>query len=294
MTPPHSVHLVDGTYELFRAYFAVPSQTSPAGAEVGATRGLMHSMQAMIARGGVTHVACAFDHVIESFRNRLFDGYKTGDGLPVELTSQFELAERALAALGIVVWPMIEFEADDALATAAQRFARDPNVERVVICSPDKDLLQCIEDPKVVCWDRQRDRIYDEAKVFEKLGVTPRQVPDFLALVGDSADGIPGVPRWGKTSAARALTEFGTLEELLAAPEQLKGKLRGADALIETLKSARAEVELYRRLATLRTDVPLAEGLDELAYRGASRASLPAFCGEIGAETVLERVTLWA
>jgi 5'-3' exonuclease len=294
VTPPYSVHLVDGTYELFRAYFAVPSQKSPAGAEVGATRGLMNSMQAFIARGGVTHVACAFDHVIESFRNRMFAGYKTGDGLPVELTSQFELAERAVAALGIVVWPMVEFEADDALATAALRFARDPNVERVVICSPDKDLLQCVEDPKIVCWDRQRDRIYDEAKVFEKLGVTPRQVPDFLALVGDSADGIPGVPRWGKTSAARALTEFGTLDALLASPGQLKGRLRGADALLQALESARADVELYRRLATLRTDVPLAEGLDELAYRGASRAGLGALCSELGAEAVLERVTRWA
>lgn len=292
--PPFVVHLVDGTYELFRAYFAVPSQRSPAGAEVGATRGLMQSLLAWTARGGVTHLAYAFDHVIESFRNQLFAGYKTGEGLPVELTSQFELAERAVAALGVTVWPMVEFEADDALATGARRFAADADVSRVVICSPDKDLLQCVEDPRVVCWDRQRDRIYDEAAVFEKLGVKPVQVPDYLALVGDSADGIPGVARWGKASAARALSRFDRLESLLASGHELKGQLRGAEALLASLEAARDDVLLYRQLATLRTDVPLSEGLAELAYRGASRTLLPELCREIGAESLLERVTLWA
>jgi 5'-3' exonuclease len=288
------VHLVDGTYELFRAYFAVPSQRTEAGLEVGATRGLLQTLLALLNREEVTHIACAFDHVIESFRNRLFAGYKTGEGLPAELVLQFELAERAAAALGIVVWPMIEFEADDALATAASHLDADPRVARVVICSPDKDLLQCVRGERVVCWDRQRERIYDELAVSEKLGVPPRLVPDYLALVGDAADGIPGIPRWGKASAARVLCKAGGLEAISGDISQLRGLVRGADALLTTLDAARQEALLYKRLATLRLDVPLADSLEQLAYGGAPRAELAAFCSEIGAERVLERVLRWA
>lgn len=289
-----TVHLVDGTYELFRAYFAVPSQLSPEGFEVGATRGLLSTLVALLSRAEVTHIACAFDHVIESFRNQLFDGYKTSDGMPAELYSQFGLAERAVAALGIVVWPMVEFEADDALATAAAHLDADPRVERVMICSPDKDLLQCVRGTRVVCWDRQRERVYDEAGVFEKLGVPPLLVPDYLALVGDTADGIPGIPRWGKASAARVLAQCGGLEAIPREASALSVKVRGAEGLLASLSAEREQALLYRRLATLRTDVPLHDSLEQLAYHGAPRATLTAFCGEIGAERTLERVSRWA
>lgn len=285
---PARVYLVDGTYELFRAYFAVPSQTV-SGVEVGATRGVLSTLVALLARPEVTHVACAFDHVIESFRNRLFPGYKTGEGLPEELVSQFELAEEASRALGIVTWPMVEFEADDALATAAARFENDPRVEQVVICSPDKDLYQCVRGSRVVCWDRQRDRWYDEAAVIEKLGVAPAQVPDFLALVGDTADGIPGVPRWGRTTAARVLAAHGSLEKIPDDPRELTVAVRGASALLAELADKRAAAELYKVLATLRRDAPLSEELDDLRYRGAPSRELTAFCRRIGAEDWLER-----
>jgi 5'-3' exonuclease len=285
-----TVHLVDGTYELFRAYFARPSQRTKSGAEVAAARGVVETLLFLHANSGATHIACAFDHVIESFRNELFAGYKTGEGLPSELTEQFPLVERAVAAFGIVVWPMIEFEADDALATAAARFASDPDVERVVICSPDKDLLQCVRGTRVVCWDRQRERVYDEAGVEEKLGVAPPLVPDFLALVGDSADGIPGIPRWGKQSAAKILSACGGLEAIPETTAALPVKVRGADALLESLRGLRSEAALYKQLATLRTDVPLTETLDELRYRGASRAAFEAICAEMEAERLLGRV----
>jgi 5'-3' exonuclease len=289
-----TVHLVDGTYELFRTFFAVPSQRTGQGVEVGATRGLLSTLVSLVDRAGVTHIACAFDHVIESFRNQLFDGYKTSEGMPPELYSQFELAERAVAALGMVVWPMVEFEADDALATAAAHLSADPRVERVVICSPDKDLLQCVRGSRVVCWDRQRERVYDEAGVVEKLGVSPALVPDYLALVGDTADGIPGIPRWGKASAARVLTQCGSLEAIPRDAAQLGAKVRGAEGLLSTFDAAREQALLYRRLATLRTDVPLDDSLEQLAYRGASRAVLTAFCEEIGEGRLLERVSRWA
>jgi len=284
------VHLVDGTYELFRAFFAVPSQIA-GGREVGATRGLLQTLLALLSRPEVSHVACAFDHVIESFRNRLFAGYKTGEGLAEELTSQFELAERATRALGIVTWPMVEFEADDALATAAARFEMDARADRVVICSPDKDLYQCVRDSRVVVWDRQRDRVYDEAGVRDKLGVSPRQIPDLLALVGDTADGIPGVRRWGLASAARVLAVHDSLEQIPERTAELGGNVRGGAGLLESLNAMRVEARLYKVLATLRTDVPLAETLDDLAWTGVRRAELEALCREIEAERVLERVT---
>src|SRR6478736_4573938 len=209
-----NVHLVDGTYVLFRAFYAVPSAKNASGLEVGALRGLARSMLALLREPGVSHVAVAFDHVIESFRNQLFAGYKTGEGIDPDLWGQFELAERVCAALGIVVWPMVEFEADDALATDAFRFAQAAEVEQVLIASPDKDLAQCVVGTRVVCLDRMRKKLLDEAGVNEKFGVTPAQIPDYLALVGDSADGIPGVPRWGAKSAAAVLREYGTIEAI--------------------------------------------------------------------------------
>jgi len=285
------VHLIDGTYELFRAFFGAPLATGPSGSEVGATRGLLRSLIYLLRSPEVTHVACAFDHVIESFRNDLFAGYKTSEGVDPRLLAQFDLAERATRALGIVVWPMIEFECDDALATAALRFAADPRVESVVIASPDKDLAQCVIDQKIVCWDRLRGRVLDEPGVVDKFGIPPRSIPDLLALVGDSADGIPGVPRWGMKSAAKVLARFGSIESIPDRASDWGLPLRGADQLAATLREHRPVLELYKRLATLRTDVPLAEGLDDLEWLGAHQSELVELAAEIGDREVLDRVT---
>ena len=285
-----NVHLVDGTYELFRAFYAVPSAKNEAGLEVGAVRGLARSMLALLREPGASHVAVAFDHVIESFRNDLFAGYKTGEGIDPDLWGQFELAERVCAALGLVVWPMIEFEADDALATAAARFALSPEVERVLIASPDKDLAQCVVGTRVVCLDRMRKKVLDEAGVNEKFGVTPAQIPDYLALVGDTADGIPGVPRWGAKSAAAVLREYGTIDAIPDSAAAWRVPVRGAAALAESLSGRRTDALLYRRLATLRVDVPLLENLADLRYRGAARAPLEALAAELSDSTLLERV----
>src|SRR6187431_3364150 len=285
-----NVHLVDGTYELFRAFYAVPSAKNAAGVEVGAVRGLARSLLALLREPGASHVAVAFDHVIESFRNELFNGYKTGEGIDPDLWGQFELAERVCSALGIVVWSMVEFEADDALATAAARFAQAPEVEQVLIASPDKDLAQCVVGTRVVCLDRMRKKLLDEAGVNTKFGVAPAQIPDYLALVGDSADGIPGVPRWGAKSAAAVLREYGSIEAIPDSAASWSVPVRGAAALAESLAGRRADALLYKRLATLRLDVPLAENLGDLRYRGAARAPLEAICAELSDTTLLERV----
>ena len=284
------VHLIDGTFELFRAFFAVPPAQTTAGTEVGAARGLMRSFAALLGTGEVTHVACAFDHVIESFRNELFDGYKTGDGIEPSLYSQFGLAERVTRALGIVTWPMIEFEADDAIATASHRFAQHPDVTRVVIASPDKDLAQCVVDTKVVCWDRLRNNWLDAAGVVTKFGVSAESIPDYLALVGDTADGIPGVPRWGAKSASSVLAEYVHLENIPESASAWRVKVRGAEALAQNLEQMREQALLYRRLATLRRDVPLIEELSDLRWLGAPEAELAALCEELGEPNVVERL----
>jgi 5'-3' exonuclease len=284
-----NIHLIDGTYELFRAFYAVPKQRGASGAEVGATRGLIRSLLALLREPGVTHVACAFDHVIESFRNELFAGYKTSEGIDPELWSQFPLAEKATTALGVVTWPMVEFEADDALATAASRYALDPRVQRILICSPDKDFAQCVRG-KVVLWDRMREKILDAAGVREKFGVPPESIPDYLALVGDSADGIPGIPRWGAKSASALLAAVGTIECIPVVVEQWPVRVRGASALAQTLNAERVEASLYKDLATLRTDVPLSESVDDLEWRGADRVLLETLCSELADESTFERV----
>jgi len=284
------IHLVDGTYELFRSHFGAPPRKSPDGREVGATLGLLRSLFMLVSTPGVTHVACAFDHVIESFRNELFAGYKTGEGVDADLLAQFPLAERAVAALGIVVWPMVEFEADDALATAASRFKDQPGVEQVVICSPDKDLAQAVSGVSVICWDRRREICLDEEGVRRKFGVRPHSIPDWLALVGDAADGLPGLPAWGAKSAAAVLSRFDHLESIPEDPGQLGLPLGRATRLVESLAAHREEASLYRRLATLRDDVPLEGGLAELEWRGA-RADLKEVCRELGDEELLKRVT---
>lgn len=287
------LHLVDGTYELFRAHFGAPPAEAPDGRAVGATRGMMRSLLALLAAPDVTHVACAFDTVIESFRNRLYPGYKTSDGIPEELLAQFPLAERMTEALGIVAWRMVEFEADDALAAAAHRWADAPGVEQVVICSPDKDLTQCVRARRVVCFDRRRQILIDEEGVREKFGVLPGSIPDWLALVGDSADGYPGLPRWGAKSAAAVLAHYRRLEDIPDHDREWRVSVRGAPALGQSLRAGRADVQLYRRLATLRTDVPLAESLDDLRWRGARRAELSTLCAELGDDEVVPRMPLW-
>jgi 5'-3' exonuclease len=289
------LHLVDGTYELFRNYFGAPPKKSPDGREVGAALGLARSLLAMLGQPGVTHVAYAFDHVIESFRNDLYFGYKTGEGMEPDLWNQFQIAEDLVAALGVTVWSMIEFEADDALATGAARWQSDPAVEQILICSPDKDLTQMVSGHRVVAWDRRRDIILDEPGVLAKFGVPPASIPDYLALVGDSADGYPGLSGWGAKSAASVLAKFGHLE---AIPEkvstwQVSGMGPGrAASLSASLDQNRADAMLFRTLATLRTDVPLPETLADLEWRGAL-PSLKELCAELGEKTLIERVTRW-
>jgi 5'-3' exonuclease len=283
------IHLIDGTYELFRGFYGPPPKIAPDGREVGATIGLLQSLLSLLADSQVTHVGCAFDHVVESFRNDLFAGYKTGEGIDPDLFAQFPLAEEAVAALGLVVWPMVEFEADDALATAALRFAEDPQVEQVVICSPDKDLAQLVSDDRIVCWDRRRDIIYNQAAVIEKYGVVPASIPDWLALVGDSADGIPGVPSWGAKSSATMLAKYAHLEDFPLELEHWDVKLRGARRLYDNFMAHHERAFLYRRLTRLRDDVPLAETLDELRWNGPSE-DFTRFCLSIGVENLLDRL----
>ena len=276
------IHLVDGTYELFRAYFAQPSRQAPDGREVAAVRGLMQTLLALLRQEDVTHVAIAFDHVVESFRNELFAGYKTGEGTPEDLRAQFELAERASQALGLVVWPMIEFEADDALASAAHRWGDDPAVEQVVICTPDKDLAQMVRGQRVVCLDRRREHTLDEAGVHLKFGVAPASIPDYLALVGDAADRIPGIPRWGAKSSGAVLARYHHLEQIPDDAIYWDVKVRGATAIAASLAGRRDEARLYRELATLRLDVPLAESLDQLEWKGVRQPDFEELCAELG------------
>jgi len=285
-----NVHLVDGTYELFRAHFGAPPAKGANGKEVGATRGLLRSLAALLREEGVSHVAVAFDHVVESFRNRLFPGYKTGEGVPEELLAQFPLAEEAARALGVVVWPMVEFEADDALATGAARFAEIPEVERVLVCTPDKDLAQCVRGTRVVGFDRMRRRILDEEGVRAKYGVSPGSIPDWLALVGDTADGIPGVPRWGEKSASTVLGRYERIESIPDSAAKWDVAVRGAAGLAESLRAHREPAALYRTLATLRTDVPLGESLDDLRWRGPRREALGPLEAVLGERGLAERL----
>jgi 5'-3' exonuclease len=284
------IHLLDGTYELFRAFFGAPSAIGPLGNEVGAARALLRSLVAWLGSGSVTHLGVAFDTVIESFRNRLYAGYKTGEGIDPALWSQFPLAERVTRALGIATWSMIEFEADDALASMADRAAADASVARVLICTPDKDLSQCVIGERIVCFDRHRGVTLDEAGVKAKFGVAPQSIPDYLALVGDTADGIPGVPRWGAKSAGVLLARFEKLEAIPRDPTRWGVPVRGALALAESLQACETEVLLYRELATLRRDVPLDESVEDLRFKGPRWAELEALCEELGETRAIERL----
>jgi 5'-3' exonuclease len=289
------IHLIDGTYELFRNHFGAPPKKAPDGREVGATLGLLRSLYMLLTSPGVTHAAVAFDHVIESFRNQLYAGYKTGEGVDPLLLAQFPLAEQAVAALGVVVWPMVEFEADDAIATAAARYKDAPGVKQVVVCSPDKDLAQLVTGKKVVCWDRRRELIIDQAAVVAKFGVKPESIPDYLALVGDSADGFPGLPGWGEKSASAVLAKYKHLEAIPkdAAKWRVPSLSPGrALKLAETLATRRDEALLYRKLATTRDDVPLKEKLADLEWKGAWQ-ELRRLCSIMGEERLPERITRW-
>ena len=288
------VHLVDGTYELFRAHFALPSISAPDGREVGAVRGLVQTLINLLRQPDVTHVAVAFDTEILSFRNDLFAGYKTGEGTPPELLEQFPLAERAAAALGLVVWPMVEFEADDALGAAAVRFRDAPGVEQIVLCSPDKDLAQVVNGDRVVTLDRRREIITNEAGVREKFGVAPASIPDYLGLVGDSADGIPGIPRWGAKSAAQVLDHYVHIEQIPPDAADWAITVRGAKSLAASLAENMEAALLYRQLATLRLDVPIAEELAELEWQGAPQEPYQALCDELGFGRLREGVGRWS
>ena len=283
-----AVHLVDGTYELFRNHYGAPQRAAADGRAVGATVGLLRTLLALLREPGVTHVACAFDHVIESFRNDLFAGYKTSEGVPEELLAQFSLAERATHALGVVVWPMVEFEADDAVATAAHRFA--PEVDRVVICSPDKDFAQCVRNGKVVCLDRRRKIVLDEAGVIGRFGVGPASIPDWLALVGDTADGIPGLSGFGARTASRLLARWARLEDVPAEARDWQVAIPGAERLAAVLRERRDDAFLYRTLARLRTDVPLVEDLEGLRWQGPRSEELEDLCSELAVRDFFETV----
>lgn len=261
------VFLVDGTYELFRHYYAVPSARDRQGREVGAVRGVLGSMLGMI-KGGATHIAVATDHVIESFRNQLWAEYKTSEGVEPELLAQFPLLEDVLTAAGIVVWPMVEFEADDALAAAAVAAAKNASVERVVICTPDKDLAQCVRGTRVVQLNRRTQVTLDEQGIIQKYGVPPLSIQDYLALVGDSADGYPGLKGWGAKSSAAVLAKFGHLEAIPKDRREWHVNVAGAGALAETLSREWENALLFRKLATLRTDIALFDNVEQLRWNG--------------------------
>ena len=276
------VHLVDGTYELFRSYFALPPIQAPDGRPVGAVRGIVQSLLYLLREDQVTHVGCAFDHVVKSFRNDMFDGYKTGNGTPEDLLAQFELAERAVESLGILAWPMVEYEADDAIATATAYCTGLTEVEQVVICSPDKDLAQMVQGDSVVCYDRRRETVMGETGVIEKFGVSPGSIPDLLALTGDAADGIPGIPKWGAKTSAQLLAQYGHIEDIPHDAANWEVKVRGAAAAAESLNANASEARLYKDLTTLRTDVPIAASLAALEWKGVDREKYQALCDDLG------------
>ena len=261
------VYLLDGTYELFRHYYALPSARDGDGNEIAAVRGVLTSVLGMIKQGA-THIAVATDHVIESFRNELWPGYKTSEGVEPELLAQFPLLEEVLSAAGVVVWPMVEFEADDALAAAAVLAASDKNVDRVIICTPDKDLAQCVRGKRIVQLNRRTGTTFDEAGIMQKFGVSPESIPDYLALVGDSADGYPGLPGWGAKSSAALLSKFQHLERIPKDHHDWPIQIVSGRRLADTLCREWDNALLFRRLATLRTDIALFDSIEQLKWTG--------------------------
>jgi len=287
MLEPMDVHLVDGTYELFRHFFALPGATDAGGQEIAAVRGVVSSVLSMIEQGA-THIGVATDHVVESFRNELYSGYKTSEGVPPELLSQFPILEEALEALGVRVWPEVYYEADDALAAAAARAAQDARVRQVLICTPDKDLAQSVVGTRVVQVDRRRNIVRDEAGVVAKFGVGPKSIPDFLAVVGDSADGYPGLRGWGEKAAALTFSQYPHFEDVPKDWREWHPSIKRARALAECLFSSWDEALLFRTLATLRLDVPVFDSVDELRWTG-PRADFPEYARRLKAPGLVER-----
>lgn len=286
-----TLHVIDGTYELFRNHFGAPPRETPEGWEIGAVSGLMSSTLSLLDGGEVTHVGTAFDSVIESFRNDMFDGYKTGEGTPPELHAQFPVAERAMEAIGVTVWSMIEQEADDGLAAAAHKFV--DQVDRVVVMSPDKDMTQLFGNPKIVGYDRRNGVFIDADGTREKFGVSPESIPDYLALVGDTADGIPGLPGWGAKSSGVLLARYGHLDAIPASEEDWDVEVRSATKLAGTLRDRMDDALLYRDLATLRTDADIPQALAELEWKGVHREAYETLCDELGFTGLKTRPTHW-
>jgi len=283
------VYLIDGTYELFRHFFALPAASDLNGREIAAVRGVLTSVLSMI-ENGATHIGVATDHVVESFRNDLYPGYKTSEGVAPELLSQFPILEETLEAMGVVVWPMIEFEADDAVASAASKAAKDDRVKQVLICTPDKDLGQCVVDTRVVQLDRRRNIVRDEAGVVARFGVKPSSIPDYLAVVGDSADGFPGVTGWGEKAAALALSQYPHLEDIPKDWREWHPSIKRARALSESLFSAWDDALLFRTLATLRLDVPVFDAVEDLRWKG-PHPNFAEHCQRMKSRDLLARVT---
>jgi 5'-3' exonuclease len=283
------VHLIDGTYELFRHFFALPAAANLSGQEVGAVRGVLNSVLSMIERGA-THIGVATDHIVESFRNDLYPGYKTSEGVPRELLAQFPILEEALEAMGVVVWPMVNYEADDALASDADKAAKDDLVRQILICTQDKDLSQCLVGTRVVQLDRRRDILRDEAGVVAKFGVKPESIPDYLAVVGDSADGYPGLSGWGVKAAALTLSQYPHLEDIPKDWRKWHPSIRKARLLSESLFNAWSDALLFRTLATLRRDVPVFATVEELRWKGPDR-NFEEYCRRIESRDLLGRAT---
>ena len=281
------IHLVDGTYELFRHFFAVPPAEDINGQEIGAVRGVLKSVLSMIERGA-THIGVATDHVVESFRNDLYSGYKTSEGVPHELLSQFPILEEMLEAMGVLVWPMVYYEADDALASAAAKAAQDERVTRILICTPDKDLGQCVVGTRVVQLDRRRDIVLGESEIVSKFGVKPQSIPDYLAVVGDSADGFPGIPGWGAKAAAAGLSQYPHLEDIPKDWREWHPAIRRARSLSESLFEAWSDALLFRTLATLRLDVPVFDTVEDLRWKG-SRSTFDDCCRRVKSSDLLHR-----
>ena len=290
------LHLVDATFELFRAYYSRPPRRAPDGRPVNAVQGLVDSMLSLLREPDVTHIGAATDFVIESWRNDLYPGYKSSAGVDPDLLAQFRDAERALAALGMPVWPMVEDEADDGIAAAIDRFGADARLEQIIICSVDKDLGQLVDGERIVLRDRMRRITYDEAGIIGKFGIDPESIPDYLALVGDSSDGFPGLPGWGARSAAAVLARWKHLEAIPASALDWEVPLRNASRLAATLDQQRGDAVLYRRLATLNrdADISITPTLDSLEWHGVPREAFVALCDELGFDTVRERVHRWA
>lgn len=286
-----TLHLIDGTYELFRNHFGAPPRQTPDGWEIGATEGILRSTLNLLQQEGVTHVGAAFDTVIESFRNHMYDGYKTGEGTPDELFAQFPIAERAMEAMGVTVWSMIEQEADDGLAAAAMKFVDE--VDQVVILSPDKDMTQLFGHPKIVGYDRRKQMLVDADGVVEKFGVKPESIPDYLGLVGDTADGFPGLPGWGAKSSSTLLARYDHIENIPPSEDDWDVKVRGAAKLAATLRDNMELALLFRDIATLRTDADIPQSLADLEWKGAHRGEFEAVCDELGFNSLKSAPTKW-